>query len=359
MSKVSKMVNGVVISVSGTITDLSIPAKTADVLEFIRKKYKNTAIQFQGKIQDPTKDTRWLSVFASITEDDEQINQHMLPSPFDEETYGGPIVILATENENQDDYEKSVNSYVNLKPDEYETLYTEWTFDVEAEEEEAEEDVDDENEDDDVEDDEEEPEIEEKEEEEEVVQKPVVHNHKPTQIKTKNVFVNCAIRDKVIENFSEILEKNESQQFEEHLLEHIRDLAIKEGIEVDWSNRVFWNMYRNKAISLYENLKGANSYVKNNEEWLNKLKNHQVEQKEFIEMNAIDMCPSRWKSAIEKIIELEKKLYSKSNAASIVMWCSSCKMKSKCEYYQMQTRSADEPMTTFVTCLECDKKWKF
>jgi transcription elongation factor S-II len=25
----------------------------------------------------------------------------------------------------------------------------------------------------------------------------------------------------------------------------------------------------------------------------------------------------------------------------------------------MQTRSADEPMTTFVTCLECDKRWKF
>jgi transcription elongation factor S-II len=25
----------------------------------------------------------------------------------------------------------------------------------------------------------------------------------------------------------------------------------------------------------------------------------------------------------------------------------------------LQTRSADEPMTTFVTCIECDKKWKF
>ena len=39
--------------------------------------------------------------------------------------------------------------------------------------------------------------------------------------------------------------------------------------------------------------------------------------------------------------------------------CSRCKKKSKCSYYQMQTRSADEPMTTFVTCLECDKQWKF
>jgi len=28
-------------------------------------------------------------------------------------------------------------------------------------------------------------------------------------------------------------------------------------------------------------------------------------------------------------------------------------------YYQMQTRSSDEPMTTFVTCLTCSYRWKF
>jgi len=52
-------------------------------------------------------------------------------------------------------------------------------------------------------------------------------------------------------------------------------------------------------------------------------------------------------------------LYSKEVTASIVLYCSRCKRKTKCDYYQMQTRSADEPMTTFITCLECDKKWKF
>lgn len=33
--------------------------------------------------------------------------------------------------------------------------------------------------------------------------------------------------------------------------------------------------------------------------------------------------------------------------------------KRKCIYSQMQTRSADEPMTTFVTCVICQKHWKF
>ena len=30
----------------------------------------------------------------------------------------------------------------------------------------------------------------------------------------------------------------------------------------------------------------------------------------------------------------------------------------KTTYYQLQTRSADEPLTTFVTCLKCNKRWK-
>ena len=39
--------------------------------------------------------------------------------------------------------------------------------------------------------------------------------------------------------------------------------------------------------------------------------------------------------------------------------CGKCR-KSNCTYYQMQTRSADEPMTTFVQCVTpgCGNRWK-
>jgi transcription elongation factor S-II len=33
--------------------------------------------------------------------------------------------------------------------------------------------------------------------------------------------------------------------------------------------------------------------------------------------------------------------------------------KRRCKYFQLQTRSADEPMTTFVTCVNCGNRWKF
>ena len=37
--------------------------------------------------------------------------------------------------------------------------------------------------------------------------------------------------------------------------------------------------------------------------------------------------------------------------------CGKCKSK-KTNFYQMQTRGADEPMTNFVNCLDCGKRWK-
>jgi DNA-directed RNA polymerase subunit M/transcription elongation factor TFIIS len=40
-----------------------------------------------------------------------------------------------------------------------------------------------------------------------------------------------------------------------------------------------------------------------------------------------------------------------------ILQCRKCKSK-KTDYYQLQTRSADEPMTTYATCKNCGLKWK-
>ncbi len=342
------MVNGIVISASGTISDIQVPSKTPDVLEWIRKKYKNPEIQFQGKIQDPLKPEQWLSIFATVVGNEEHCSLHLLPPPFDEETYFGSIVILATELEQQDEYELPISSYVSLKSDHYETVYHEWTF---AEEEEVEDEPPVEDGDDVV--------VEDEEEEEDEAPVREVYVARPAQTASENVFVASPIRDKVIENYSELMDLELATQLEESILHVVADQGIKENIDLDWTNRIFWNMYRSRCISLYENLRGKDSYVGNTENWLAKLKTGEISPRGFAELTAVDLCPSRWKASIEKIIESDKRLYSKNENAAIFMWCSNCKKKTKCDYYQMQTRSADEPMTTFVNCLECDRRWKF
>ena len=47
----------------------------------------------------------------------------------------------------------------------------------------------------------------------------------------------------------------------------------------------------------------------------------------------------------------------KLNGLTDMFRCGKCRER-KCTYYQMQTRSADEPMTVFVRCTVCGNRWK-
>ena len=76
-------------------------------------------------------------------------------------------------------------------------------------------------------------------------------------------------------------------------------------------------------------------------------------------MNHQELNPKMWKELIEAKIKRDKNLTEiDMYAATDEFHCSKCK-KNLCTYYQLQTRSADEPMTTFVTCLSCGNNWKF
>ncbi|ORY33014.1 transcription factor S-II, central domain-domain-containing protein [Naematelia encephala] len=52
------------------------------------------------------------------------------------------------------------------------------------------------------------------------------------------------------------------------------------------------------------------------------------------------------------------KAVGETTAETDAFKCGKCGAR-KTTYYQMQTRSADEPMTTFVTCTNCKNRWKF
>ena len=52
-----------------------------------------------------------------------------------------------------------------------------------------------------------------------------------------------------------------------------------------------------------------------------------------------------------------EKAKAKEEDYSGLFKCGKCKSV-KTTYYQMQTRSADEPMTSYITCTNCGHKWK-
>lgn len=57
-----------------------------------------------------------------------------------------------------------------------------------------------------------------------------------------------------------------------------------------------------------------------------------------------------------KRAEIQRSVGIDPNAGGAFV-CKKCK-GDKTTYYQMQTRSSDEPMTVFVTCLSCGTKWR-
>ena len=116
-----------------------------------------------------------------------------------------------------------------------------------------------------------------------------------------------------------------------------------------WGNHKFVLLYLNKLRSVYANL---------TPEILNKLSNGDIKSFSIAFMTHQELVPQRWAVLIENKMKRDKSKYENNiEAATDTFQCRKCKSK-KCTYYQLQTRSADEPMTTFVSCLDCGKRWK-
>jgi DNA-directed RNA polymerase subunit M/transcription elongation factor TFIIS len=68
--------------------------------------------------------------------------------------------------------------------------------------------------------------------------------------------------------------------------------------------------------------------------------------------------PKHWADNIQRKMKRDASKYNAKIEASTDMFtCRRCK-STRCTYYELQTRSADESATVFITCLECGKHWK-
>lgn len=73
-------------------------------------------------------------------------------------------------------------------------------------------------------------------------------------------------------------------------------------------------------------------------------------------MDSQDRFPERW-AASKARLALEQSQTQRPSMTSDQFQCNRCKGR-ECTYYQMQTRSADEPITTFIQCTQCHNRWR-
>lgn len=154
------------------------------------------------------------------------------------------------------------------------------------------------------------------------------------------------IRKKLNEKFND---EQASSNLEKGIFNYTLKEAEQRKIIKKWDNKFFVQIYLSHLRSILNNL---------SEKWIDEVKNGTIKSHTIAFMTHQELDHDKWSDLIEEKSKRDKNKFETNIAAATdTFTCRKCKAN-QCTYYQMQTRSADEPMTTFVTCIPCGNRWK-
>lgn len=158
-------------------------------------------------------------------------------------------------------------------------------------------------------------------------------------------------RSNIKQKLNEILkDEKTSNNMEKGIFNYSLKEADRHKIVKKWDNTHFIQIYIDRLRSIFVNLKG---------EILEHIQNGTIKPHIVAFMTHQELSPEKWCELINAKTKRDKNKFETNIAAATdTFTCRKCK-GNQCTYYQLQTRSADEPMTTFVTCLLCSARFKF
>jgi transcription elongation factor S-II len=158
-------------------------------------------------------------------------------------------------------------------------------------------------------------------------------------------------RERIIKAFYEIIPNNvKARNIEKSIYNKTIDESIEKTIIKKWDNYLFVQLYLNRFKFVF--------FVLKNPDIVEQIKEGKIKAFEIEYINHQQLYPDKWHNQIEeKRQRIENKYFPKIEASTDMYTCRKCK-NNQCTYYQIQTRGADEPMTTFVTCITCGTRWK-
>lgn len=145
-------------------------------------------------------------------------------------------------------------------------------------------------------------------------------------------------------------------KFQKETEKSIRDQDGKLVKERTWDEKAYMNQIR----TVLYNLKDSKNFSFRYKVTVGYFKPEHIPSLKSEEMASDEKNAERKKMREDAMAEIDQGWALKNGAARIsgMFTCGKCK-GTKTTYFQMQTRSSDEPMTTFVTCLTCNNRWKF
>ena len=168
---------------------------------------------------------------------------------------------------------------------------------------------------------------------------------------------NDTFRSAIVSKIDKEISNNSlSRKIEKSIYNYSIQISRDKCIKRSWNNSVFKNLYLSKIISIYSNIK-SDSYIQN-KEFKNKILSGEINSDKIADLSSFDIFPEVWKELIDIKTKKDKLKYElKPEAMTDVFKCRKCGSRS-CSYYEVQTRSADEPMTQFINCLDCGNRWR-
>lgn len=168
---------------------------------------------------------------------------------------------------------------------------------------------------------------------------------------------NVAKRNNTRKNILKYLEKNLKDKNDENEQKNLREKVV-EIEEKLYEKLVGETPYLNRVLEIIHNIKDEK-----NEEFRENIINGVITPEELCTMSAVDMLSKKKQKEIEE--EKEKKVEEVRSdwtekhglVTEGVYKCKICGCR-KTTQYEQQTRSADEPMTLFITCANCKNTWK-
>ena len=160
----------------------------------------------------------------------------------------------------------------------------------------------------------------------------------------------------ISDSMSSLLSEEEITNLEAAIFLSALHSAEKRHISKVWTYPLFTQLYSSMARTIVGNL-NPNTYIQN-KNLFKRFEDGELSLEEIASFGHTDLYPEIWKDSLIRQFEREKRQLEGNRAmATDQFLCKGCK-KRECTYYELQTRSADEPMTIFIQCLNCGKRWR-
>jgi DNA-directed RNA polymerase subunit M/transcription elongation factor TFIIS len=154
------------------------------------------------------------------------------------------------------------------------------------------------------------------------------------------------MRQKIVDKLNETIQDTiKSENVEIGIYNYTIQYATEHNIIKKWTNKYFVEIYLSKVKTIFANI-------------THKLIHSLKEPQQIAFMSHQELNEDIWKELLSKKQKRDESLYSTTIVPNTDITCFKCKSK-QCTYTQLQTRSADESMTTYVSCHNCGNNWKF